>query len=445
MKKQRNPFVTKRKQNRENRDRISLRKESIRYLDKESRRKNKESTRSGSRRPTRKSGYTYELIGRQTEKVYGDLGYRKGINKRPRRKLTLGNQVRRKKRKRAEETQGNQRKPLGKERKKRRGQRIRGFWDRRNLERRKTQRKYREGKQRNQRRNPKEKEEKERLVKLRKRHLSLREVEVYRNAYERRGRYQEEEGRGKKRKALWLEGKYEWTKGKREKNQTRLEKKRKSLKEQEEKDLNERYERRNGERKRKFEASVKKRKALVRREEKRRDLESVKNLRHLSGKTRKERRQGKNRRNLEWKREKGKETEDERREIPRTVPMTEDFAKRKNLRLERKSSQGSLSSRTEDNEEQEKWKKIPEKERTERKPNWMQREGWVDRRTKKVEDEKRKGKTSGIEANYREFGKKVVYLYGVERSQRWREKEKKEEVMKYKIFKEEEKKKKEEK
>lgn len=440
MKKQRNPFVTKRKQNRENRDRISLRKESIRYLDEETKREKKERTRSGSRRPTRKSGYTYELIGRQTEKVYGDLGYRKGINKRPRRKLTLGNQVRRKKRKRVEETQGNQSKVIGKERKKRRRQRIRGFWDRRNLERRKTQRKYREGKQRNQRRSQKEKEEKERLVKLRKRHLSFREVEVYRNAYERRGRYQKEEERGKKRKGLWLEGKYEWTKGKREKKQTRLEKKRKSLKEQEEKELSERYERRNGERKSKFEASVKKRKARVLREEKRRRLEPVKSLRELSGKTRKERRQGKNRINLGWKGEGGKEEEDERREIPRAVPRTEYFAKRKNLRLERKGSQ-----EREGNEEQEKWKKIPEKERTERKPNWMQREGWVDRRTKKVEDEKRKGETSGIEANYREFGKKVVYLYGVERSQRWREKEKKEEVKKFKIFKEEEKKKKEEK
>jgi hypothetical protein len=64
--------------------------------------------------------------------------------------------------------------------------------------------------------------------------------------------------------------------------------------------------------------------------------------------------------------------------------------------------------------------KLTEEEREERDPRRRDREKWVNRRTKKVEEEKRKENGRIVEANYVELGKVRRYYYGTRRSRRWK-------------------------
>lgn len=441
-------FVKGRREQREKRERISLRKDSRRYT-KVERKKGKTSeesektTVSGSRRPSVKTGYSHELRGISVEKAYGDQGYRKGMNKRPRRKLTLGNMVMMKTRKRVEGRESKNPNLVGGQRIR---QRIRVAWDSRNLERRKAQIEYRETGEKPGRTGEKEKGERKSLIQGRKSALILRECEVYRNGYEVRSRYQTHE-RGKKRKEWWLDGKYAVKRGvqaeegeegreetERETTGNELNQRRKGLKREEGKDLEGRYEKERKEYKEIFERKRRKRRERCERHPSRKELGHVKTLRERSDRTRKEPRQVKNREKLERDQEGsegslGKEG-DESREVLMAAPRTQYFAKRKNLtrRRELEDPKGSLGGK-----EVKKWRKVPEKERTERNPTWSELEAWMNRRMQKVEDENRKGllrgnEAKGREAKYMEFGKKAVYFYGSERSERWRKQEKREEI-----------------
>ena len=387
-------------------------------------------TVSGSRRPSVKTGYAQELRGIPVEKAYGDQGYRKGMKKRPRRKLTLGNMVMMKNRKRVEGRETKNPNRVGAQRLR---QRIRGYWDRRNLERRKGQRKYRKKGKRRGRSGEGEKEERRGLIQGREEYVVIRECEVYRNAYEVRSRYQSHE-RGKKRKQWWLDGKYQ-TKTEEEgreergkKGQGRVEQRRKKLKKGEAQDMEALYEKKREEMKKDFRKKYEGRKERCEKDKKRKGREHVKMVLERSEKTRKEPRQVKNREKVEFgeeRGEKGKEG-DESREVLMAAPRTQYYAKRKN-RKRRKELEG----RGEENPRRKKWRKVPEKERTERKPNWSDLDAWMNRRMQKVEDENRKEllrgeEVKGSDAEYREFGKKVVYFYGAERSERWKKRKEEE-------------------
>jgi len=158
-------------------------------------------TGTGSIIPSLKTRYVQGLRGRSSDKLYGEKVYLKGINKRPRRKLTLGNMVTRKKRKRVE---GSEVKDTQRVSGQRLRQRIRVVWDRFNREIRKQYRKYRKSGKR-------EKSEislrsRKGLIQSRERYRVLREAEVYRNSYEVRSRRETHE-RGERRTKWRLEAK----------------------------------------------------------------------------------------------------------------------------------------------------------------------------------------------------------------------------------------------
>jgi len=123
----------------EQRDRISLAKESMMYYRGEET-KRKEKTVAGSVIPSFKTMYVQGLIGMSADKLYGEKAYLKGMNKRPRLKLTLGNMVIRKKRKRVEGVEVKDTQYVGGQRAR---QRIRAVWDILNRKRRDQYRKYR--------------------------------------------------------------------------------------------------------------------------------------------------------------------------------------------------------------------------------------------------------------------------------------------------------------
>jgi hypothetical protein len=420
MKKRPEKFTRRRRKTREKRDRISLRKASDIWVN--SSRKSREKTVSGSRRPSRKAGYSEELRGLQTEKAYGDLGYRSGMKKRPRRNLTLGNKLSRKERKRVTGRRTKDPRRVGKERVK---QGIRRYWDRRNLERRKVQRKYRNGEKRKEIRTEKENLEKKELSKQRERYLVIRECERRRNQYERRSRYQTN-ARGKRRKEWWLADKY--GKGNKGRNSD-LRSRRKDSKEEEKKKLEERYTTRRKQSRESFgKAYEKRRNKLGTREYSgRKTLESVQRLRKRCEKTKLKPRQENDREPLRERPKEGRERELTRmgkkeRELPFALPMTQGFAKRENL-IRKGGRKGRQRS------EEKKWRKVSEEERTKRVPSWTNYEEWVGKRTQKLEDENRKKLRKGesvdlTEATYLELGKRSLYRYGTERSERWKKKKK---------------------
>jgi len=399
-------FVKGRRETIEKRERISLRKDSKRYPYVSGKEEaNEKGAVSGSRRPSRKTGYVQELMGLGVDKVYGDHGYRTGMKKRPRRKLTLGNMVMRKNRKRVDGIESKNPSRVGGQRER---QRIRMYWDQRNLERRKEQRKYRKNGKRRGRHHGKDKEERKGLVENRERYEVVRECEVSRNRYEVRSRYQFHE-RGGRRKEWWLNSKYR--RKSEEEREKRIEPRRRELKEEEGEILEVFYGKKREERKEGFKWKYKGRKKRCEEDPMRKERGHVKRLMERCEKTRKEPRQVKNREKVNGK--VGK-TKDESREVLIACPRTQYFAKRKNL-TRRKDMEGRKV---------QKWRKVPEPERRERNPGWSELEVWMNRRMQKVEDENRKvlrsgGMVMGNEAEYREFGKQVIYFYGSERSERW--------------------------
>jgi len=114
----------------------------------------------------------------------------------------------------------------------------------------------------------------------------------------------------------------------------------------------------------------------------------------------------------------------------RALPTTQYFAKVKNLtrRRERRSDQRDENGiPTIESERVKKRRKVPEKKRNQRYPHWTELEVWSNQLMQKVEDANLQKVLKGDEvdlsyATYRELGKKVVYLYAVERSERWRKK-----------------------
>lgn len=427
-------FVKGRRKTREKRERISLVKESNLYYQQGSEQRK---TIAGCTLPSYKTGYVHGLLGTSVDKIYGDKLYLKGMNKRPRMKLTLGNMVMMKQRKRVEEVDRINQEVLGGQRVR---QRIRVVWDRLNVQIRKRYRRYRKSHPRDGRREEeKDKRSKKVLLNLRGIYKVVRECEAYRNAYELRSIYTEN-NRGKRLKEGRLREKFgrrsrttrtnEVKTGKRESGvrdgRRTIAKTEKILRE----DL---HGKRKITLKKTFKKKFKKRKDRLGKYPERWELEHIERLAKRSQETRlkvgqrknrEERPQGRRNQNLEEDMVEGvKESKerDEEAEGLREASTTQYFAKPKNLRR--------IVKILREENERGKRRKVPEKERTERHPDWMELDKWSDERMQKVEDKNLKKVLNGEEvdrsyATYRELGKKVRFLYGAERSERWIEKTK---------------------
>lgn len=161
--------------------------------------KTKNRLNGGVRRPSVHTGTSLERVGSYVDKIYGSHGHRKGRKNKPRRTMTLGNQVRRKTRKRIEEKETKDTQKVSKQRVR---QRIGGVWDRRNQERRKAQRKVRKEE------SLKDSNEK-RVLRVERidRYRRVREREVRGNGRKRRSR-RKDHTRGKQRRDWGIKDKY---------------------------------------------------------------------------------------------------------------------------------------------------------------------------------------------------------------------------------------------
>lgn len=106
-----------------------------------------------------------------------------------------------------------------------------------------------------------------------------------------------------------------------------------------------------------------------------------------------------------------------RKNLPR-MERNQDFKKRKNLK--RRAEREEMEE-----QERKKWMKVPEKERTKRKPEWEELTNRWDREMGKQEKGQRMelrkgGKRKG--SKYLDLGKTSVYSYGIERNKRERNK-----------------------
>jgi hypothetical protein len=454
-------FVKGLRKGREKRDRISLVKESTLYSQRKSSESSKgnpdrgivalqadlEPTVTGSALPSFRTRYIQGRRGRSSDKLYGEKAYLKGINKRPRRKLTLGNRVTRKKRKRVEGGEVKDTQRVGGQRHR---QRIRVVWDVLNRERRKQYRKFRKTGKRE--RSESQLRSKKGLIEARERYRAVREVEVYRNTYEVRSRVETHE-RGGRRKKWRLEAKYRMTtpvqgfplstEKKDSDKRTWVEKTRREGVWQEEEGAREKFhQKRREEVRREFKVGFDRREKRVSVKKERRKIAHLRSLVERSKQTRIQPIQRKNRvqrlqssggygrREInenqikeEFEVFRGK---DDEVEILRALPTTQYFAKVKNLTRmrERRSEPRDESGRsTVENEQVKKRRKVPEKKRHQRYPHWTELEVWSNQFMQKVEDlnlqKVLKGEPVDLSyATYRELGKKVVYFYAVERSER---------------------------
>jgi len=370
------------------------------------------------------------------------------MKKRPRRKLTLGNMVMRKGRKRVEGVEGKNPNLVGGQRVR---QRLRGFWDQRNLDRRQVQAESRRKTGWSDPRTPDQVREKAGFQEARTRYLTARTCERARNRYELRSRYQTHE-RGERRKAWARKGKYELPvyrastrtegldPGRRTKGgksgtpkgargtpkgdgwRTRRTQARGELRDAEAQGLESRYETRRTEARVEFETRLDARKQRRARVPARTQVDHLNTLRARAETTKAGPRQVKNREVGAWVQGDAAagSVGTPSRSILFAVPTTEYFAKRKNLSRSRdRVARGEA--------EAEKWRKVPEKARRERRPTWAELDGWMNRRSQGVEDRNRErlleGKPVSLsEATYVELGKTLVYLYGCERSERWKDK-----------------------
>jgi len=277
---------------------------------------------------------------------------------------------------------------------------------------------------------------------------------VYRNGYERRSRY-ETHYRGSRRKKWRLESKFqtyvpgnrvskeseEWT----YKGKTWIEKEvREDLSEKEGRNLEGLYENRRVELKFGFEEKHALREKRVKETPDRRKVAHIRTLLERSKQTRENPRQRKNRTQRFTQKDKDVHigNQGERRsgidefewmdgdgEILIASPTTQYFAKVKNLVriMERHGSHRGSNEELKSREHVSKRKKVPEKKRTQRYPRWTELDTWSNQVMQMVEDENLQKVLNGEEVNmsyatYRELGKKVRYLYAVERSDRWRTK-----------------------
>lgn len=422
-------FVKGRRETVEKRDRIALGKESTRGAVvgiKEIQ------TVSGSVIPSWKARYVQSGLGRTTEKFYGEKAYLKGMNKRPRRKLTLGNMVTRKKRKRVEGVETVDPSRVSGQRVR---QVIRVVWDIVNRERRKTYQVYRKRIQKEHPgfQNPFTSEDRKTLRKARKWYEIVRECEVYRNVYEVRARYQDHE-RGKRRKDRRLEAKFQTSA--REPGKRMVEKKvRKGARQMEEEEREKRRAYiRSG-------VNQKYGEAFRRRKKRRKDYPGRKKREHLQVLVERSRESRKNplkQKNRE-KRERADvgSQPDEETEILRAAPTTQYFAKVKNLIREMDRARPRKGEpETKASNRAKKRRKVPEKKRIQRYPQWTEMEKWSNRLMQKVEDENLAKILRGEEvtrsyATYRELGKKALYCYAEERSERWPRKREKEKIIEH--------------
>jgi len=113
---------------------------------------------------------------------------------------------------------------------------------------------------------------------------------------------------------------------------------------------------------------------------------------------------------------------DEQGEVLRASPTTQYFAKVKNLLRIRERRSDQVGRGKAGSDRVKKRRKVPEKKRNQRYPHWTELEVWRNRVVQKVEDANLKKVLKGEKvdrsyATYRELGKKVRYLYAVERSE----------------------------
>jgi hypothetical protein len=337
-------------------------------------------------------------------------------------------------------------------------QSIRVVWDRINREIRKKYKEYRkELREKNNevQKDGKIKDSRKNLIHTRERYQIVRECEVYRNSYEVRSRFETHE-RGERRKKWRLEAKYKTQV--REKNRSRTKTwlethVREGLMQDESDKINEFHANRRGELKKAFEEKYEARKKRVSEKTQRGEISHIQTLLKRSEQTSQTPIQQKNREQRFHKKvdETNSESQnldngvmgrsdferkDNEGEILIASPTTQYFAKIKNLvrRIEIRSPvqkkrkpvygiRGMEEGEFSKGNREEKRKKVPEKKRNVRYPNWMELDAWSNRLMQKVENENLKKVLKGEEVNlsyatYREFGKKVRYLYAVERTER---------------------------
>jgi hypothetical protein len=419
-------FEGKRREHREERVRLARRTTTTRSVEtghegsvpEEGSRPSRVKTRStrrqagGRRRPTVNTGASLERVGAYVDKIYGNQGHRKGRKNPPRRSLTLGNQVRRKTRKRVEVKETKDPQVVSQQRVR---QRMGGVWDRRHVERRKAQRTVRRERKDGESGHGGDR------VERRERYRRVREGEVRDNAEKRRKRYVDTP-RGKVRQGWRVKERY----GEEPRRQGEKEKEREGLKTR----YGERQERRQetrvkgkeeretwrertdrGSEGRRAERERKGRRGQKERDRGRQKTETKASEEHTRRRGEARRMGGRGARQKKG-RKKGRE-DPRRTNLPRR-DLTQESRKRKNLI--RRVDRESLTER-----ERKKWRKVPEKERTKRQPRWADlHTRWEEERARMEKGQRTRLRQGGERRGrpYVDRGKALVYGYGRERNRR---------------------------
>jgi hypothetical protein len=409
MKQRGSQFERERGRQREDRVRLARRTTTTRSVRSDSvsgTRPERESRQPGGRRrPSVSTGTTLDRVGAYVDKIYGNQGHRKGRKNKPRRSLTLGNQVRRKTRKRVEEKGTKDSQVLSPQRVR---QRMGGVWDRRHLGRRKTQRGVR----------TETRGSSEKRVKRRDRYRLGRECEVRENARKRRER--QEGPRGARREGWRVKEVY----GEEPRRREEKEKEGRGVKERtRERGKTRTQERTQGKRERERRRKEEPIRANLGERQGRRADKGREESEHVrqTGKEKKLNRENKGRSQKSWGRKRevggrgrGQDVSDPSRQRLPGVDTHQGFQKRKNL--SRRAERDSLPPR-----ERKKWRKVPEAERTQRKPEWGEiKTRWEEemgRLEQRQRAELRQGKPSPG-TPYVDLGKSVLYAYGRQRNRR---------------------------
>lgn len=384
--------------------------------------------------PSYKSIHVEGMVQMSSVNLYETKAVLKGINTRPRMKLTLGNTLIRKERKRSSkqlvvkdrETRGRQVQM----------QYVRVIWDVRNRELMNSYKKYRESGRNGMRPGRQSKNDIKSIEGLRKAvnvYEIVRGCEVYRNGYELRILMKTMDV-GKRLRSWQREDKYIRLSGSKVNKLLRNEEGREKRKTNDEKIRNKRYTNIRGEFKYVFTKKYKERNKRLNKEKDRRKAGEVKILQDLCKKTREKPRvqvemNHPNRDFIEKKLERilkiypiiseemeSYREEDKRVKLQMEVPTTQYFAKRKNIRrmADRRSDESVEDSR--------KIRKIPEGERMEMYPHWGELDGWGIILMEKVENDNLRKVLNGVDvdiiyAKYRELGRRVWFMYRIKRGE----------------------------
>jgi hypothetical protein len=353
--------------------------------------------------PSRKAMAVFGSFGRSTDKLYASKVYVDGMNKRPRRALTLGNKLDRQRGTVERLNLTDDRKAVSSRVSEQRVRQVdRALWD---VLDREVMVVYMGYIKKEYRKRPLDKKECEVYRETMEVYIDVRRCEVYRNLYEVLGRY-DHPVRGRYRKASRLEAKYS-TKSKRP-----LPKALKIERQGRYPALKTEWYRREGERMSHLRVTVKKEfnEAYESREERTRVNPGRLRIDHVKALVERSR-QTRTNRLLQTHRVPRLPVpmDDIDRGILMEAPTTQYFAKRSNLvrRMERLAIPKQLALKR---------AKVPETQRAERYPYSRELDHWTTRLMQAVQDEtitrRSRGETGYTSAaTYRQLSKKVIHLY----------------------------------